>query len=166
MDSEKIILRPIEDTDIDHLHKLLNDSNNQQLVGGSVIPMSRNEVLQWLQAKRSVADACQFAIETGGVFCGYVQLVYINRMDGHATLGININQQFQGRGLGRLALQQMHDFARNKLLLRKIVLYVRSDNQPAVKLYLDLGYHKAGTLTQHVKTESGYVGLEVMEFML
>jgi|GEM_PF-2142247 len=166
MDSEKIILRPIEDTDVDQLHGLLNDSNNQQLVGGSVIPRSRNEVLQWLQAKRSAGDVCQFAIETGGVFCGYVQLVSINRMDGHATLGININRQFQRKGVGRLALQQLHDFARNKLLLRKILLYVRSDNQPAVKLYLDLGYQKAGTLTQHVKTVSGYVGVEIMEFML
>lgn len=166
MEIEKIILRPIEDTDIDQLHELLNDSNNQQLVGGSVIPMSRNEVLHWLQAKRSAGDACQFAIENDRVFCGYIQLVSISRTDGHATLGININQQFQGRGLGRLALQQMHDFARNKLLLRKILLYVRSDNQPAVKLYLNLGYQRVGTLTEHVKTVSGYVGLEIMELML
>ena len=166
MDSEKIILRPIEDTDIDHLHELLNDSNNQQLVGGSVIPMSRNEVLQWLQAKRSAADACQFAIETGGVFCGYVQLVSINKMDGNATLGINISKQFQGKGLGKLVLQRAHDFARNKLLLRKIILYVRSDNQTAIKLYLNLGYRKVGTLAQHVKTASGHIGLEIMEFML
>ncbi len=165
MVAEEFILRPIEDTDVGLLHELLNDSSSQQLVGGSVMPMSKTQVLEWLQAKRNTRDTYQFGIEAGGGLCGYAQLVGINRVDGHATLGINILSRYQGQGLGKAALQRLHEFAKHRLLLRKIVLYVRSDNDSAINVYLKLGYQQVGTLAQHVKTVAGYVDLQIMEIM-
>lgn len=166
MDVKELLLRPLEDTDIERLHELLNNSHNQQLVGGSVAPMSKSQTMEWLQAKRSAGDTYQFAIETTGEFCGYIQLAATNRVDGNATLGINILNQFQGRGLGRLAIQRMHEFAKHRLLLRKIILHVRSDNDSAINLYIKLGYQQAGILKQHIRTVSGYVDLKIMEIML
>lgn len=166
MNIKGILLRPLEDSDINLLHELLNDSDNQQLVGGSVVPMAKIQIQEWLQTKRSAIDICQFAIEVECEFCGYIQLSSINRVDGHATLGINILSRFRGKGLGRAAIQNIHKFAKRKLLLRKVVLYVRSDNDLAINLYSKIGYQKAGVLTQHVKTESGYVNLNIMEVIL
>ena len=166
MTTEDLTLRPIEDADIEPIHKLLNDSYSQQLVGGSVAPLSKSQTMAWLQEKRNAGDVYQFAIESSGEFCGYIQLAATNRIDGNATLGINILRKFQGKGLGRIAIQRMHEFAKHRLLLRKIVLYVRSDNNSAIRLYLKLGYQNVGNLAQHVKTENGYVDLKIMECML
>ncbi|MBK3866155.1 GNAT family N-acetyltransferase [Pseudomonas stutzeri] len=166
MSAEELILRPLEDTDVESLQELLNDSYNQQLVGGVVAPMSRNQVVEWLQEKRNSENVCQFAIEESGSWCGYVQLVSIDKLSGNAVLGINILRRFQGKGLGKIAIQRVHDFARDSLLLRKLVLYVRSDNYSAVNLYLKIGYQPVGVLAQHVRTAVGYVDLKIMEIML
>lgn len=166
MVAESVLLRPIEDGDIRYLHKLLNDSYNQQLVGGSLAPMSESQVVAWLQGKRTANDIYQFAIEdSAGKFCGYVQLASINRVDGHAILGINILREFHGKGIGKLAIQEIHAFARDVLLLRKIFLHVRADNEAATRLYSKLGYRQVGSLERHIKSGSGYIDLQIMEIL-
>lgn len=166
MNTEKLVLRPIEDADIDAILDLLNDASAQQLVGGSVRPVSKGQALEWLVAKRSAEDTFQFAIDVEGQFCGYIQLVSTSRLDGHATLGLNILREFQGQGVGKQALHRLHEFARQFLLLRKVILYVRADNSAAIRLYSGAGYRDAGTLQQHIRTTEGFVDLQIMEIML
>ena len=48
MDSKAIYIRPFKDCDLLGLTELLNDLENQQLVGGSLKTMSEAEVLSWL----------------------------------------------------------------------------------------------------------------------
>lgn len=166
MNSENVTLRPLEDSDLEQLSELLNDSHNQHLVGGSVYPMSKSQVFEWLQAKRKAADTCQFAIEKSSQFSGYIQLVAINCIDGHAILGINLLSRFRGQGIGGMAIKKLHEFAKCRLLLRKIILYVRSDNDSARNLYLRSGYQVAGTLVRHVRCDGGYVDVNIMEVLL
>lgn len=166
MEADNIVLRAFEEIDIDLLQELLNDSHNQELVGGSLTPMSKLQVIEWVLAKKNASNTYLLVISKSKQFCGYIQLVFINPIDGHATLGINIFQRCQGIGLGRFAIKEIHHFAKHKLLLRKIVLYVRSDNISACKLYENLGYAQAGVFRKHVKTNNGYIDLNIMEIIL
>lgn len=161
-----ILLRALEDTDLEELQTLLNNSHSQQLVGGSVVPLSKTQVMEWIEKKRAEEGTYFFAIESKKEFCGYIQLVDTNKADGFATLGINLLEKCQGKGIGSAAIEHLHGFARERLLLRKIILYVRSDNKSAIRIYHRLGYQEVGFFSGHLKSLDGYVDLKIMEVML
>jgi RimJ/RimL family protein N-acetyltransferase len=161
--SKQIYIRPFEDCDLLGLTELLNDIENQQLVGGSLVPMNKAEVLSWLNLKRSDEGTCIFAITHQKEFAGYVLITSIDRINGHAVFGINISRSSQGKGIGAIAMDHVHIFCKDKLSLRKLVLYVRADNQRAISLYERLGYKSAGKLLSHIKVNGSYVANNIME---
>tara|TARA_B100000768_G_scaffold153932_1_gene150379 strand:+ start:8935 stop:9435 length:501 start_codon:yes stop_codon:yes gene_type:complete len=166
VDSKEIYIRPFKDCDLLGLTELLNDLENQQLVGGSLKPMSEAEVLNWLNFKRSDKGTHIFAIICQDEFAGYLLITSIDRINGHAVFGINISRSSQGKGVGAIAMDHMHIFCKDKLSLRKLVLYVRADNQRAISLYKRLGYKSAGKLLNHIKVNGSYVANNVMEVFL
>ena len=166
MNAEKIKLRPVEDDDLSLLHELLNDRKNQQLVGGSVKPMSRGEVLDWLNHKRSDDKTFIFSIVRRGDFVGYLLITSVDSFNGHAVFGINILRSEQGKGIGPVGMALVHKFCKEKLSLRKLVLYVRADNHFAIRLYHKLGYKKVGSLLNHMRVGDKYVDHDIMELFL
>ena len=166
MDPKEIYIRSAQDSDLLGLHELLNDLENQQLVGGSLEPMSEGEVLNWLNRKRSDERTYIFAIISRYEFAGYLLITSIDRINGHAVLGINILRSSQGKGVGAIVLDHVHIFCKDELSLRKLVLYVRADNQRAISLYKRLGYKSAGKLLNHIKVNGSYVANNVMEVFL
>ena len=166
MDSKEIYIRPFKDCDLLGLTELLNDLENQQLVGGSLKTMSEAEVLSWLNFKRSDEGTHIFAIICQDEFAGYLLITSIDRINGHAVFGINISRSSQGKGVGAIAMDHVHIFCKDKLSLRKLVLYVRADNQRAISLYKKLGYKSAGKLLNHIKVNGSHVANNVMEVFL
>lgn len=166
MHEHLLTFRALEDSDLKVLHKILNNFDNQLLVGGNIQPMSLNQVTAWLEAKRSDNNIHQFAVDYEGTCCGYVQLAQIDLFNKHAVLGMNILPDYHSKGIGTNALIFLHDFAKNKLLLRKIHLQVRADNYPAIRLYKKVGYKTVGTLENHLITANGYTDLLIMELFL
>lgn len=166
MEPKEIYIRSFEDCDLLGLTELLNDLENQQLVGGSLEPMNKAEVLNWLNYKRSDKGAHIFAIICRDEFAGYVLITSIDRINGHAVFGINISRSSQGQGVGAIVMDYVHTFCKDKLSLRKLVLYVRADNQRAISLYKRLGYKSIGSLLNHIKVNGSYVANDVMEVFL
>jgi RimJ/RimL family protein N-acetyltransferase len=163
---EEIYIRQFKDCDLFGLTELLNDLENQELVGGSLEPMNEAEVLNWLNLKRSDEGTNIFAIICQDEFAGYVLITSIDRINGHAVFGINISRLFQGKGVGAIAMKHVHDFCKDSLSLRKLVLYVREDNQRAISLYKRLGYKSVGSLLNHIKVNESYIANNVMEVFL
>lgn len=166
MNPEKIYIRPFEDCDLLGLTELLNDPENQKLVGGSLEPMNEAEVLNWLNLKKSDQGTHIFAIICQNEFAGYILITSIDRINGHAVFGINISRFWQGKGIGAIAMNLLHIFCKDKLSLRKLVLYVREDNHRAISLYKQLGYKSVGNLLNHIKVNGSYVANNVMEIFL
>ena len=166
MDPKEIYIRSAQDSDLLGLHELLNDLENQRLVGGSLEPMSQGEVLNWLNRKRSDEGTYIFAIIYRDEFAGYLLITSIDRINGHAVFGINILRSFQGKGVGAIAMDHVHIFCKGELSLRKLVLYVRADNLPAISLYSRLGYKAVGNLLNHIKVNDSYVANNIMEVFL
>lgn len=166
MHEHLLTFRTLEDSDLKVLHKILNNFDNQLLVGGKIQPMSLNQVTAWLEAKRSDKNIHQFAADYEGTCCGYVQLAEIDLFNRHGVLGMNILPDYHSKGIGTKALNFLHDFAKNKLLLRKIHLQVREDNCAAIRLYKKVGYKTVGTLENHLITADGYTDLLIMELFL
>lgn len=166
MNIKGVIIRETLDEDISGLFEILNDRENQKLVGGSLKSMSFQEVEDWLQDKRADHQTVIFSILKGEKFVGYIIITSIDLVNSHAILGINILRSYQGRGLGKIAMSQVHNFCKEKLSIRKLVLNVRKDNYFAISLYTKLGYKMVGNLSKHVKDGDNYQDNNIMEIFL
>jgi putative acetyltransferase len=62
-----------------------------------------------------------------------------------ASLGIMINRDYQGKGIGRALLNKVIDLADNWLMLVRLELGVFTDNERAINLYKSLGFEIEGT---------------------
>ena len=163
----KIYLQPVEDSDINGLHNLLNNMDSQVIVGGSVRPFSLPEVKDWLDKKRQDHNTYLFAIKDNDEFCGDVQLVDVNLINETAVLGINLLADLHSMGMGTQVLNILHDFAKNKLCLRKICVYVRGDNHKSLGLFKKFEYKPVGVLLQQIKLSNNkYIDLHILEVFL
>lgn len=61
------------------------------------------------------------------------------------SIGITVNRDYQGRGIGRALLGKIIDLADNWLMLVRLDLEVFTDNQRAVNLYKSSGFVIEGT---------------------
>jgi putative acetyltransferase len=62
-----------------------------------------------------------------------------------ASLGLMINRDYQGKGIGRALLNKVVDLADNWLMLIRLELGVFTDNERAINLYKSLGFEIEGT---------------------
>lgn len=67
------------------------------------------------------------------------------------ALTIAVHEDHQGRGVGKLLMQALIDWARASSSVEKIELRVRSSNQRAIALYRALGFVEEGRFKQRVK---------------
>ena len=122
-------------------------------------------VAAWL-ARREAAGALRIVADDGGAALGFVQLHDIHRRGGHAMLAIALLPEARGRGVGRAALDALHDLARREFGLRKLMLEVRADNAAAIALYQAMGYRTVGTLRAHYDDGARLHDVCVMERLL
>lgn len=162
----EIILREVHDNDLPDLYKLLNNFQNQRLVGGSLKKMSQEEVLDWLNNKRADDKTIINSIVNQDKFVGYILITSIDKFNGHAIFGINILSSAQGQGIGKIAMTLAHEFCKNTLLIRKLVLNVRADNHFAISLYKKMGYRIVGNLSNHILDDDEYIDNKIMEVFL
>jgi len=70
-------------------------------------------------------------------------------------LNMGILPQFQGMKLGRELLQRAWSLIESEKYLEILYLMVRSDNEPAIKLYRSSGFEDVAVLKNDTKTSDG-----------
>lgn len=82
---------------------------------------------------------------------GFMGLSNISRANKKANLFIVIGEdEYRGKGIGKIAMKWIIDYGFNKLKLHKINLCVIKDNVPAVKLYQSLGFITEGEMKDEI----------------
>lgn len=82
---------------------------------------------------------------------GFMGLSNISKANKNADLFIAIGEDdYRGKGIGKIAVKWIIDYGFNKLKLHKINLGVIKDNLPAVKLYQSLGFIVEGEMKDEV----------------
>lgn len=71
------------------------------------------------------------------------------------VLGISIATEWRGRGVGRLLMLAMIDWARTHPTIEKICLSVFSSNDVGISLYTSLGFYKEGIRDGQAKLSAG-----------
>lgn len=94
-------------------------------------------------ANKRVKDqsAYHFAItEDGEEYLGTISLKNVDLVNQSAEYAIVLRRCAWGRGLGRLATEEILKFAFDRLGLHRVALNVLSDNFPAIHLYEKCGF--------------------------
>jgi putative acetyltransferase len=82
---------------------------------------------------------------------------YTGRRDHAATLGIGIHDDFTGRGIGRVLMQELIEAADQWIGLHRLELTVFTENARAIALYRSLGFVEEGRLRDYALTAGRYV---------
>jgi RimJ/RimL family protein N-acetyltransferase len=76
--------------------------------------------------------------------------------------GISVAQAFWGLGIGGYLLAYLIDWARAGEIVRKINLFVRTDNLPAIHLYEKYGFVREGTQTREFYVRGQFIDVHLM----
>jgi RimJ/RimL family protein N-acetyltransferase len=106
------------------------------------------DVEAWIARRTNDPEGRFLIVARGDAAIGFVQLTKIDRVDGHAYLGMLIDPAERGHGTGAEALRAMEQQCR-KIGLRKILLEVLGENARALRFWTAEGYRVVGTLREH-----------------
>jgi diamine N-acetyltransferase len=166
---ERIVLRAVERDDLPAIHAMRNDAPLESLVYGAPLPHSLTELqAQYdLEAQKPVPerDAVKFVIEADGAVIGRCDLFEIDRVSGTVRLGITVDGEHQGRGLGTEAVDVLVAYAFRDLGLRKVWLDVLANNPQAIRSYEKSGFVEEGRMRAHYWHEGEHRDAVVMSLL-
>ena len=73
------------------------------------------------------------------------------------TFGINVHDDWQGKGIGAALMTACLNMADNWLNLRRLELEVYADNEAAIRLYEKFGFEREGVMREHAFRDGVYV---------
>ena len=79
-----------------------------------------------------------------------------------ASFGMAVHDDFQGQGIGSALMRAMLDLTDNWLGLRRLELFVYTDNQVAIHLYEKFGFQIEGTARGYALRAGQYVDAYMM----
>lgn len=160
-----VALRMPRASDLPALLRWRSEPEHQRLLMWRTGASSTGDVEAWIERRTNDPDG-RFAIVTSGDSpIGFVQLTRIDRVDGHAHLGLLIDVAERGRGAASRGLQLMEQQAA-EMGLRKILLEVLDENDLAIQFWAKAGYSRVGTLHQHHLYGQTYHDVAILEKLL
>jgi len=164
-----IRLRPPEAADLARLLDWRSDTENQRLLMWRTGAAGVDDVAAWVarrtgdpdgwfaivasdeaadvpsdDASEHAADVASYKDEA----IGFIQMTRIDRVDGHAELGLMIAPESRRRGAGARALALAEGEARRRGLA-KLVIEVLADNAGALRFWTARGFRRIGVLRGH-----------------
>jgi RimJ/RimL family protein N-acetyltransferase len=141
----KVILRPVEETDLPVMQRWINDSDvSRGLL--AYLPMSMAAEREWLETTRKNTTGMILAVETlAGRHIGSIGLHGISGRDGTAFTGTLIGEKdCWGQGYATDAKMQLLHFAFHTVNLRKIYSSALEFNIASWRYNLKCGYKEEG----------------------
>ena len=137
--------------DIPYRVKWLNNPKINNFVGAIGEKTNLRKQKKWFESYRKDKNKIFFTICDNTTPIGFMGLSNISKFDRNADLLIAIGEdEYRGKGIGKIALKWLLDFGLNKLNLHKISLGVTKDNDIAIKLYKSLGFSVEGELQDEI----------------
>lgn len=144
---KKIVLRAIEESDLDLLHKWANDPNTQDAIGNIHFPSSMDFHKTWFQNLKNDQLNQRFAIEAPEIgLIGMSTIINIDWRNNHAWHGVVLGDaNIRGKGYGVDNLMTIMRYAFEELHLERLDGQWIENNKIAQSLYCDkLGWKVEG----------------------
>ena len=164
-DDDQLTLRQPEPGDAPTLLRWRSDPENGRLLMWRTSARTSGDVDAWI-ARRTGDPQGSFAIVARREQpIGFVQLTRIDRVDGHAYLGLLIDPDRRCQGAASRALLLMEERAR-VMGLRKLMLEVLGHNAQALRFWSKRGYCLVGSLRRHHEHDGKHHDVVLLEKML
>ncbi len=135
---DSIILRAIEIDDLDIMQKWANEPSIQYMLGGWHFPTNRNDQQKWYQNLSCNSMHQRYLIvDSSNNKIGMANLLNINFKDGNAELGLLLDPEYQGRGLGKEVVRSLMKYAFEELRLNRLETSIIATNKPSLSLFIN-----------------------------
>jgi putative acetyltransferase len=78
------------------------------------------------------------------------------------SIGMGVQDEWQGRGVGTALMEAVIQFADNWLQILRLELSVYTDNKPGIRLYRKFGFETEGTMRGYAYRGGRYVDVYLM----
>lgn len=156
---KKVLLRAVEEEDIEMLRNLTNDAEFERMIIGWSFPISRKTQKEWFEGCKNGLDKLQYIIETqedGGV--GLIGLRDIDWKNGVATgLGMRIaKKEIRTKGIATDAWMTLMRYAFEELRLNRINGSALAYNKASLRVCEKVGFKKEGVQRQSIYKNGRY----------
>lgn len=149
---KKVVLRAIEEKDLELLHKWSNDPEINYMLGGWHFPSSMQDQQKWFASLSLTNNNQRFAIETEELgLIGMINLVDINWKDRRAFTGMLLgDKDMRGKGYGVDAIMTMNKYVFEELGLKRLDGSMISYNEASIGVYTK----KCGWVIEGIKKDA------------
>lgn len=148
LQAQHIYLRALEQSDLDFLYRLENDTDVWE-VSGTTTPYSKHTLQLYLDnSHRDIYDVKQLRLcvcDTTDAVVGLIDLFDFDPKNKRAGVGIIIlADQNKNKGYGTEALELLCGYSKVTLELHQLYCSILEDNQASIHLFSKLGFKKIG----------------------
>ena len=164
----KVYLSSIEKENLPKLFEWIDDSTLLHF-NSRYKPISKIHYQQWFKNIQSIDNAVIVGIKKSlnDNFIGSIQLHSIDFISKKAELQITMSTDIeQSIENTKESIELLLEYAKKDLNLKKIYLYVFSDNKRAKKLYISSGFNEVGILKEHSYINNEWKDEIIMERFL
>jgi [ribosomal protein S5]-alanine N-acetyltransferase len=139
--TERLILRPMNETDIDAVYEMRRDNEIMRFIREPVL--NRDEAENWINliSSRWAKDGigfCSLIEKRSGKFAGWCGLWELKE-SGETEVGYAIAGEFWGKGFASESAKAFLEYGFNKLNLEKIVAVAREENTASRRVMEKIG---------------------------
>ena len=137
---EKIVLRPLQDSDLDFLERIENNKENWQF-GSEQKQFNKEELLDYITNSKTdikVAKQYRFVIDLNSTAIGFIDL--FDYKTNSAGIGVIITENYRNKGFAKEALYLLSDYSFTNLNLVKLHCAITKDNLLSIKLFISCGF--------------------------
>jgi len=170
LQSDTVLLRALEDSDLDFLYTLENDPAIWS-VSDTLTPISRFTLRQYLA--NSAADFHEvrqlrliICSATVGKAVGVLDLFNFEPLHQRAGVGITVLASERRRGYAQAALALLLDYAGRHLQLHQLHCTIAADNEASLLLFQAAGFREVGIRHEWLRTASGWQDAVEMQHII
>ncbi len=163
-----IHLRAPEPSDLDFLYRLECQPDVWRVSWGEG-PISRQ--LLWDYLHNYTADIyrdrqMRWIIVNGAEAAGTIDITDYDPANGHAMLGIAVDERLQGRGIATAAIGQAISYCRDTLHMHQLAVIVPRCNVASMRIFSRAGFKPTGCLRSWLRRGDSYHDAIILQLML
>ncbi|MBP3604442.1 MAG: GNAT family N-acetyltransferase [Lachnospiraceae bacterium] len=154
-------LRPLELKDAPLMVEWMQDSDIYSKMAYDAKDISVLNAEKFIEASKDRNENVHLAIASeNDEYLGTVSLKNIDQKNSNAEFAIAIRKCAMGQGISKYAMIEILRVAFEELLLNKVYLYVRVDNERAIRFYEKCHLREEGVFKKHLKIGDEYYDLK------
>ncbi len=167
---KKVILRPIETSDLEILREIQNDMMIQILSTENKFPISSFQQQAWFSSQNSANQTnlrLVIAEPSSSKAIGMTGLWNIDSLNHNASTGLKIlPSEFRGKGFGFDTLMTILAYGFSRIGLHRIETTILENNTPSLKLFTKkCGFTIEGTLREKYRWNQEYLHVKILSLL-